>query len=196
MIVTPCRVQALDQREELVGFGAGQVAGRLVEHQKPRAPAGGAGGRDKLLLADGQVAERRVGRQVEAQFVKDGLGAPRHLPLAQQAEAGGLVAEEDVGGDRQVRAQHDFLMDGVDAQRQGFLGAGELDLPALPQDGAGGLGIDPVSSLISVDLPAPFSPTMAWTSPGMKLRLTAFSAWVPANFLVEHCGSSRVATPW
>ena len=140
-------VQAPDQREELVGLGAGQVAGRLVEHQEPGAPAGSAGGRDQLLLTDGQVAQHRVGRQVEAQLIQDRLGSARHLPLAEQSEAGGLVPKEDVGRHRQVRTQHDFLVDGVDAEHQGVLGAGELDLPALPQDGAGGLGIDPRQQL-------------------------------------------------
>ena len=66
-------LQPADQREELVGFGAGQVGRRLVEDQELRAAHGGAGGRDELLLADGQVAEQRVGRQVEAEIVEDRL---------------------------------------------------------------------------------------------------------------------------
>ena len=42
-----------------------------------------------------------------------------------------------------------------------------------------------MSSLISVDLPAPFSPTMAWISPRSKARSTDFSACVRAEALVE-----------
>src|SRR5579883_2684473 len=41
----------------------------------------------------------------------------------------------------------------------------------------------PVSSLIRVDLPAPFSPTIAWISPFSKARSTDFSACVPVKRL-------------
>ena len=36
----------------------------------------------------------------------------------------------------------------------------------------------PVMILISVDLPAPFSPTRAWISPGRRSSETPRSAWV------------------
>src|SRR3954469_7480227 len=35
-----------------------------------------------------------------------------------------------------------------------------------------------------VDLPAPFSPTMAWISPALTARLTLFSAFTPGKVLV------------
>ncbi len=41
----------------------------------------------------------------------------------------------------------------------------------------------PESMFMSVDLPAPFSPTTAWTSPSAADRETFFSAIVPPNFL-------------
>ena len=42
----------------------------------------------------------------------------------------------------------------------------------------------PVITLISVDLPAPFSPTRAWTSPARRSNETPFRAWTPANALL------------
>src|SRR5687768_12668971 len=42
----------------------------------------------------------------------------------------------------------------------------------------------PVSTLISVDLPAPFSPTRAWISPGRRVKSTSLSARTPAKVFV------------
>src|SRR3569833_2327124 len=44
-------------------------------------------------------------------------------------------------------------------------------------------GYTPESTFISVDLPAPFSPTSACTSPGSRLKLTPSSARTPGNVL-------------
>ena len=41
----------------------------------------------------------------------------------------------------------------------------------------------PVSTLISVDFPAPFSPISAWISPLRSVKSTSFSAIVPGNCL-------------
>ena len=42
----------------------------------------------------------------------------------------------------------------------------------------------PVMTLISVDLPAPFSPIRAWTSPARRVKSTSWSARTPGNDLV------------
>jgi len=39
-------------------------------------------------------------------------------------------------------------------------------------------------TFMSVDLPAPFSPTTAWISPARTARLTSLSAFTPGNVLV------------
>ena len=41
----------------------------------------------------------------------------------------------------------------------------------------------PVMILMSVDLPAPFSPSRAWISPGMSASETSSSAWISPNRL-------------
>src|ERR671912_1990165 len=49
----------------------------------------------------------------------------------------------------------------------------------------------PVMILIRVDLPAPFSPTSAWTSPGASARDTPSSAWVaPKRFAMPRMAST------
>src|SRR5438876_11795922 len=49
----------------------------------------------------------------------------------------------------------------------------------------------PVMILISVDLPAPFSPTSAWTSPAASAKETPFSARTPANDFEREAASRR-----
>ena len=78
-----------------------------------------------------------LGRQREAELVEQLLGVARHALLVEQAPAHFLVAEKDVGGDGQVRAEHDLLMHRIDAQADRFLRVGERDRLALPVDFAG-----------------------------------------------------------
>src|SRR6266566_2618988 len=49
----------------------------------------------------------------------------------------------------------------------------------------------PVTILISVDFPAPFSPTSAWTSPARRSKDTPRSACTPANDLAIDSARSR-----
>src|ERR1700730_7819878 len=50
----------------------------------------------------------------------------------------------------------------------------------VPESG----GCTPKRIFIKVDLPAPFSPIRAWTSPALRSKSTPFSAWTPANALM------------
>jgi hypothetical protein len=52
-------------------------------------------------------------------------------------------------------------------------------MPTSPSSGASA----PDAMLINVDLPAPFSPTSAWISPGRQLNVTPVSAGLPPNAL-------------
>src|SRR5688572_21011001 len=60
--------------------------------------------------------------------------------------------------------------------------AGEMSCPSSSMLPASG-GNTPVSTLISVDLPAPFWPISACTSPARKQRSTSSKALVPAKRL-------------
>ena len=53
--------------------------------------------------------------------------------MLQQAELDRLVAEKKIGGDGQMRAEHDFLMDGVDADADRFMRVRQADRLTLPQ---------------------------------------------------------------
>src|SRR5262245_44439591 len=61
-------------------------------------------------------------------------------------------------------------------------------------------GHTPVSTLISVDLPAPFCPMSAWTSPARRHRLTSSSARTPGKLrpmpraCSTHAGSGDMAS--
>src|SRR3954465_14369679 len=48
----------------------------------------------------------------------------------------------------------------------------------------------PVRTLMSVDLPAPFWPITAWTSPGKRRKSTPRSAWTPEKRFEIPCTSS------
>ena len=77
--------------------------------------------------------------------------------------------------------------------------AGELKVTSLPSKEIvppSGRYI-PYKMLISVDLPAPFSPINAKTSPVDNFRLTSSLATTPGNFLVMPRSSSSItAPPW
>src|SRR5882762_6688850 len=62
--------------------------------------------------------------------------------------------------------------------------------PAIASVPASGVSA-PVMILISVDLPAPFSPTSAWTSPAASVKVTRVSARTPANDFVMESASRR-----
>lgn len=137
MIVTP----SLFSRRisvKLVGLLAGEVGGWLIEDQELGAAHGGARGGNQLLLANGKVTERDMRRQVEAEIVDDLLCFPDHGPLLQDAEAGTLLAKEHVGRDRQVAAEHDLLVHGVDAQRHRLMRRGQRRRLAFPDEVTGG----------------------------------------------------------
>lgn len=77
-------------------------------------------------------------------------------------------------------------MDDDDAGVLAVADAAELAALALEEDLAlvVAVRVDPDSTFISVDLPAPFSPQMAWISPCLTDRLTSCSALTPGNVLV------------
>ncbi|MCY1303392.1 hypothetical protein D9M70_530970 [compost metagenome] len=127
-------LKPLDQPEELRRFLSGEIGGRLIEDQELRATHGGARRGDELLLANGETAEHRAGRQIEAEIVEHALCRIGHGALAHQAVAIDLVAEEHVGRHGQVGAEHDLLVHGVDAAFDRLLWRAELDGFAAPDD--------------------------------------------------------------
>ena len=82
----------------------------------------------------------------------------------------GFERERDVLGHRQVREQRRLLIDRGDAQRARRGRAHLRHRSAAHDNVPESAATAPVITLISVDLPAPFSPTSAWTSPCVQIE--------------------------
>ena len=95
-----------------------------------------------------------------------------------QAEALRRVGDADVVGDRQVGHQRQLLEDADDAGRVGLgRGCAKRDRRAVEHDRRRSSGCTtPEMILISVDLPAPFSPSTAWMRRGAQAKSTLSSA--------------------
>ena len=117
----PALREPLDDREQPLGVALGERAGRLVEDDDPRARDQGPGHLDQLLGAHAQVADPRLGPDVGMFEQVEGLGDdPPMLAAADQPGPDPLLAEHDVGLDRQVGRQRQLLIDHGHAARQGL----------------------------------------------------------------------------
>ena len=117
-------LEAADQIQQVLRVGFVERCGRLVQDQQFDGLVEGLGDLDQLLLAD-------------AQFFHGGTGVFRQTASGQQfqssqtrftpvdhTEMGGLVAQEDVLGDGQLRNEGELLMD--DDNARVFTGPGYL----------------------------------------------------------------------
>ena len=66
----------------------------------------------------------------------------QHRLMIEQPAPRHFVAEENIARHRQVPAEHDLLMDGVDAEPDRLVRIDQRDRLAAPKDFAGGSGID------------------------------------------------------
>lgn len=163
-----------------------ELGGRLVQDDQPGAEGQRPGDLDELPLLDGEIAGPGAGVDLDAVLGQQPLGASAELSPADPAGVVVEAVEEEVLRDGQVRDDHGFLVD-----------AGDLRLPGrgVPEGGrssppnatvpASALW-SPVSTLTSVDLPAPLRPTRACDSPGCTVSRTPSSATV---------GPKRLTTP-
>ena len=139
-----------------------QGRGRLVEDEQLHSLGQRLGDLDELLLADPDVDDlgvraARPGRPCASSCAASLVGL---VPVDDTAGLP-LVAEEDVLGDRQVRAQRELLVDDDDSALLGVTDALETARLALEDDVARRsvpCGYTPLSTFIRVDFPAPFSP--------------------------------------
>ena len=82
-----------------------------------------------------RIGQQCAGRQLEAEIVEQpsDLRAPWRR-CCKRPNAGLLVAEEKIRGDGQMRAEHDLLMHGVDAESDRLVRRRESDGSPLPED--------------------------------------------------------------
>ena len=138
-------LQTADQVQQVLRVRLVQCCGRLVEDEQLHRLVERLGDLHQLLLADAErldlgvriVGQPHPGQQVDRAALR--LGPVDH------AELRGLVAQEDVLGDRELRDQRELLMDDHDAG--GLAGADVLEPAhlALVDDVAlvGAVGVHP-----------------------------------------------------
>ena len=113
--------QRAEDAEQVIGLVRRQHAGGLVEDQDVGAAVERLEDLDALLQADGQVADQRVGIDVE--FVVAAPGAcssARALASAGPMQRAALGAEHDVLQHGEGIDQHEVLVHHADAQRDGI----------------------------------------------------------------------------
>ena len=168
MMLRPCAFRSRTMRNSFSTSADRKRRGRLVHDDQPRLHRQRAGDLHHLLLGDGEIADARAcGFEVEPEPVGDGPGVGGHLAPVHEGSCARLAADEDVLGDRHVRRERELLVDRDDAEPLRVVRRGE-GRPAWPsseiEPASGCCAPDRIFS--SVDLPAPFSPSSAWISPG------------------------------
>ena len=151
-------VQELGQR---VGFVRRERRGRLVEDEHPRLAKERLGDLHHLAPAERQVADGKRKVFLEPDQLAGRAGAPRQRAVVDEAEAARIGAKTDVLGDRELAGEAQFLLDDGDAGAARLGGVNfatpRPSISMVPLSGTSA----PDRRLISVDLPAPFSPRRA-----------------------------------
>ena len=192
----PLLGEPVDELEHLLGLRDAERGGRLVEDDEPRVPHHGARDRDRLALAAGERRDRladRPDRRHPRATCSVSARLRLHRRLLQPLEAVvRLAAEVHVLDDVEVVAEREILVDDLDPELRRVLRAVDRDRLAVEERSrprpSGGC---PAMHLISVDLPAPLSPTSAITSPRRTSKSTSVSAWTEPNDLVTPRSSRR-----
>ena len=139
-----------------------------------------AGKLDELALADGEAADRRMDVDMEAEPGEQVAAPLLHRPGGNEAEARRLAIDVKIGEHRALGEEAEFLVDDADAalpRRVGRIDASpsRRRVMIVPESGR----TAPARIFISVDLPAPFSPTTAWIVPRSTVRFMSASATTP-----------------
>ena len=180
-IATPDGSHPLHDLEELLDLAGVEARRRLVEDQHLGIDLDGAGDRDELLHGDRVRLERRRRIDVEVQGSNTAAARRRIAGQLIVPNASRFPAEHRVLGDREVRHQVDLLVHGADPGSLRLRRTAHVDRLAASRISPESARYTPVSVLISVDLPAPFSPSRACTSPGRSRIDTSSRARTPGN---------------
>ncbi len=114
---------------------------------------------------DAEVVDDVVGVDLQAEAGAELGDAGLHGGAVEAAGPHQLAAQEDVGGHRQRPDELEVLVHHADPERVGLLRRVDVDrLPSKRISPESGRAV-PAIIVISVVLPAPFSPTMACTLP-------------------------------
>ncbi|MNO65827.1 hypothetical protein D3C76_565970 [compost metagenome] len=129
--------QLADDHEQLLGLGVGQGIGGLVHDDDAGIERQRLGDLHHLLLADGEIPEPGVRPVFDAETGQEGAGPLAQLLVVYVAKAGArLAAEEDVGGNGELRQQVQLLVDDADPLILGVAGTLEVHRLAAIADAA------------------------------------------------------------
>ena len=113
----PLRLEFEQEVEQRRAVGLVEARGRLVEDQQLDVLGERLGDLDQLLLADADVGDERVRRFLAGPPCPSARGRGGSISLQSMTPlVGGLVAEKDVLGDRELRRERQFLVDDDDAE--------------------------------------------------------------------------------
>ena len=179
--------QGRDHLVQPARLGDRQAGGRLVHDEEPGVERQRLRNLDELLPRDRQRGEWRVRRDVQAELIEVGAHGLAHLRAVDQPQrtpARRFASEQDVAGDVEIVEQVQLLVDERDARgpsRRGRRARRPARRRSAPRPTSG--CSMPPTIFISVDLPAPFSPSSATTSPACTSRFTPRSACTPGKRL-------------
>ena len=171
----PLLGQRPDEVQHLPRLRHAEGGRRLVEDDDARVPHHRLRHRHGLTLPAREAGnslpdglQRRHGQALERL-----ARAPLHRRLVQHdAAEQPLAAEEHVRHHVEVVRERQVLVDDLDPEPSGVARAVDVDRLALDQNLALVERVNPAIPLISVDFPAPLSPTRAMTSPGSTSKST------------------------
>ena len=184
--------QPLDDPEQLLRLALGERRRRFVHDQDLRVRAERLGDLHHLLLGHAERLDQAIGIDRRAdprqEIRRQACARP---PVHASPRVAALERQRDVLGDGEVGEERGLLVDGRDPQgprdRGRHVGHGLTRHDERPRVGA----TAPVITLISVLLPAPFSPTSACTSPAWRSNDTPCKARTPSYDLVIDPALSR-----
>ena len=148
---------------------------------------------DALLPRDRQLADEPVRIDGKAHALRQPQHGVPHRAPPQRETPSRLLAQHHVLRDGERRDEEEVLVDHADAERQRVLGAAEphrtavdANLPGVGPHQAG-------ETFMSVDLPAPFSPTMATRSPGAtRSEASSLATTPPYRFVMPRSSTSML----
>ena len=167
---TPSAARLRTMRKRRVALGRREGGGRLVHDEDAGVERERLGDLDELLLADAQAADAGVRVELDAEAVEEAPGGGGHGARGRGRGRRGsgsrprkMLAATLSSGTR----FSSWWMMAMPARSASRTVARRTGVPSI-RISPSSAGWTPERIFISVDLPAPFSPMRAWTSPARR----------------------------